>query len=540
MWSETALHRRRPEGIKMGETHSEEADAEGGVERELKFIADRRTLEAAMAAPLLGGLMGPPDWRKLRTIYFDTEDGDLSRARVALRVRRSSKDGWIMGLKRAAAGAGAFRRQEIEVACRSGEPDLSMFAKSVARDVTELTGGRPLAPKFGSEIRRAARTIAVGGATIEIAFDQGFLFAGDKRAPTAEIELELKSGPPSALFAFGLDLLEAFRLRLGVTSKAERAHALIGGEPPEPVSAEDPALRTDTSLDAAIAAILRNGLAHFLGNLPALETGDAVEAVHQMRVAMRRLRSALGLFGKAFPCSEFEALRLESKRIATQLGEARDWDVFVMRLSKGALQRFAGEPGFDRLIVTAEGKAAAAHSTVAQFGGEPSVTRFALRLERLAASRGWREGAVEATLAALDEPLGTFARRTLAALDRKVRRRGRHVRSLKPEARHALRIAMKHMRYATEFFGGLFHPGAAVEHYVRTAADLQDRLGELNDAAIAVRLAKALGPPTSIGAAYAAGLATGWCARESEGDGEALRKAWRRFVEAERFWRDGK
>ena len=293
------------------------------------------------------------------------------------------------------------------------------------------------------------------------------------------------------------------------------------------------------SLDAAIASILRNGLAHFLDNLPALEAGDAVEAVHQMRVAMRRLRSALGLFQRAFPCPEFDELGLESKRIATLLGEARDWDVFVMRLSDGgALGRFAGEPDFDGLVAAAKAKAAGAHAAVARLGADPSVTRFALRLERLAASRGWREGAAEAALAALDEPVAAFAARWLEALDRKVKRRGRHFRSLKPEARHALRIAMKHMRYATEFFGGLFHPRSVVDRYVRKAADLQDRLGELNDATIADRLVKALGPPRSASAAYAAGLATGWCARESAGDVDALRRTWRRFIKAERFWRD--
>jgi inorganic triphosphatase YgiF len=522
-----------------GETQGEDgAAAEAGAERELKFIANRKTLKAALASPLLGGDMGPPGWRKLRTVYFDTEAGDLSQARVALRVRWS-KDGWVMGLKRAAANGGAFEREEIETACTSGEPDLSLFDKAAAREVTDLTSGRPLAPRFGSEIRRAARTVNANGASIEVAFDQGFLFAGDKRAPAAEIELELKSGPPSALFALGLDLVAAFPLRLGLMSKAERAHALLTGEPPEPVYAEDPALRRDMSLDAAIAAILRNGLAHFLGNAPALEAGDAVEAVHQMRVAMRRLRSALGLFGRAFPCPEFEALRVESRRIATQLGGARDWDVFVGRLGDGdGLGRFAGEPGFDGLVAAAEAKAAAAHAAVARLARDPSIARFALRLERLAASRGWREGAGEETLAALDEPIAAFAQRWLEALHRKVTRRGRHFRSLEPKARHALRIAMKHMRYATDFFGGLFHPRSAVERYARGTADLQDRLGELNDAVIALSLVKALGSPRSATAAYAAGLATGWCARASEGDPDALRKAWRRFVEVGRFWRD--
>ncbi|MGO9419372.1 CYTH and CHAD domain-containing protein [Roseiarcus sp.] len=522
------------------ETHSQcggEGGAEAGAERELKFVADRKTLRAALASPPLGGEAGPPAWRKLKTVYFDTDEGDLSRARVALRVRRS-RDGWVMGLKRAAAeDRGAFEREETEVASPSGDLDLSLFDKATAREITDITGDKSLAPRFGSDIRRAARTIETNGAAIEVAFDEGFLFAGERRAPTAEIELELKSGPPAALFDLGLALVEAFPVRLGLQSKAERAHALMSAEPPEPAYAEDPTLRPDTPLDKTIAAVMRNCLAHFLGNLSALEAGDAVEAVHQMRVAMRRLRSALGLFGRAFPCAEFEALRAESARIAAVLGEARDWDVFVERLSDGALKRFAQDPGFDVVLAAAEAKGAAGHAAVKQAAGGKAVARFALGLERLAAARGWRNGASEETLAALDQPVDVFAAQWLEALDRRVRRRGRHFRSLTPEARHALRIAMKHMRYATEFFGGLFHPKSAAKRYIEKAAALQDLLGDLNDAAIALRLVKALGPAKHGQAAYAAGVIAGWCARESEGDLVALRKAWRDFATTAPYWR---
>ena len=212
----------------------------------------------------------------------------------------------------------------------------------------------------------------------------------------------MKSGAPAALFGLGLELVDAFPVTLGLRSKADRAHALLSAEPPQPTHAEDPALRPDMTLDEAIADLMRNCLAHFLGNLPALDLPAAVEAVHQMRVAMRRLRSALGLFGRAFPCAEFEALRAELGRIAAVLGEARDWDVFVERLSDGALKRFAEEPGFDALRASAEAKAAAGHLAVTRLAGEKTVARFALRLERLAAARGWRDGAGEETLAALE------------------------------------------------------------------------------------------------------------------------------------------
>jgi CHAD domain-containing protein len=93
------------------------------------------------------------------------------------------------------------------------------------------------------------------------------------------------------------------------------------------------------------------------------------------------------------------------------------------------------------------------------------------------------------------------------------------------------------MRYATEFFGGLFHPRSAAERYAHKAAALQDLLGEVNDAAIALRLVKTIAPPDDADAAYAAGVVTGWCARESEGDIVALKKAWREVADAAPFWR---
>ncbi len=93
------------------------------------------------------------------------------------------------------------------------------------------------------------------------------------------------------------------------------------------------------------------------------------------------------------------------------------------------------------------------------------------------------------------------------------------------------------MRYTTDFFGGLFHPASAAERYAHKAATLQDRLGELNDAAIALRLIKELDSRASPEFAFAAGAAAGWCGRASVGDERALAKAWRSLVKTERYWR---
>ena len=140
-----------------------------------------------------------------------------------------------------------------------------------------------------------------------------------------------------------------------------------------------------------------------------------------MRVAMRRLRSALGLFGRAFPHAEFEALRAESKRIAAVLGEARDWDVFVERLRDGALARFAGEPGFDRLMRRRGAKAAAGHAAVARLAARQAghALRAASRTSRgraRLAGRGRRRGDRRARQARAKASPRTW----LDALDRKV------------------------------------------------------------------------------------------------------------------------
>ena len=275
------------------------------------------------------GAAEAPEWLRLKSVYFDTENGDLMRHGVTLRVRRA-EEAYVMGLKRAArSNRGFFDRDELEVKSPSAAPDLSLFDEATAKEIKEIIGEKPLARNFGSDIRRVTRTVDVDGSTIEGALDQGFLFAGERREPTYEIELELKSGEPAALIDLGLSLVDAIDVKLSVRSKAERAAGLMSLGLPEPARAKPPELHPETPMDEAIAVILRDCLSQFLGNLPALESGDAVEAVHEMRVAMRRLRSALGLFNRVFPCSDFEALRAEAQRIAAVLGEARDWDVFV-------------------------------------------------------------------------------------------------------------------------------------------------------------------------------------------------------------------
>ena len=506
-------------------------------EREFKFVADRDTLRTALAIPLPGEMTRGPVSQPLKSTYFDTDTLDLMRCGVSLRVRQSGGK-CILGVKKDAhVHGGNFERDEDEAPLTSSKVDLNVLDRRVSSELRGIVGKKGLAPRFGSDIRRTLKRLRFHGADIEVAFDEGFLFAGKRRQPIDEVELELKAGDPARLFEFGLALVDALSLTPSVLSKAERAAELLSGKPPEPVRSTFPALAPDMPAEEAISVLFRSCFSQFLGNLPVLERGDPIEAVHQMRVAMRRLRSAFGLVYRLSPSPEFDALQTELKRIGTLLGQARDWDVFVQTIREGPLPGFADAPGFDKFIRVAQSKAEAAHGAVTQLANDRTVARFALRLDRFVALHGWRGDAQRDRPNWLSEPVVDFAIKSLDRLRRRLLRRGKGLRSQSPEERHALRIAAKHMRYAVEFFGSLFHPHSA-ERYIEKAQALLDLLGQRNDETIALGLIKKLDFAREAQLSYAVGFASGWCARSGGGDEPTLRKRWQSLRKAEPFWRE--
>ena len=507
-------------------------------ERELKFVADRETLRIALTIPLPGKMTHAPVSQALKSTYFDTETLGLMRHGVSLRVRQLGEE-CVLGVKKNAhAHGGYFEREEDEAPLPSSKVDLNVLDRKVSSKLRRIVGKKGLAPRFGSDIRRTLKTFRFHGADIEVALDEGFLFAGNRQEPIDEIELELKAGEPAVLFEFGLALVDALPLTPSVLSKAERAAELLSGDPPEPVGSTSPALAPDMRAEEAISVLFRTCFSQFLGNLPVLERGDSIEAVHQMRVAMRRLRPAFGLVYRLSSSAEFDALRAESKRIGTLLGQARDWDVFVQTIRDGRLPGFTDAPGFDKFVEVAKSRAEASHEAVMQLANDRTVARFALRLERFVALCGWRGEVRGDRPDWLSKPVVDFAIKSLDRLHRRLLRRGKGFGGQSSGERHALRIAAKHLRYAVEFFASLFHPHSA-ERYIQKAQALLDLLGQRNDETIALGLIKKLDFATDAQLSHAVGFAAGWCAHSGGGDELTLRKAWRALRDAEPFWRGG-
>jgi triphosphatase len=510
------------------------APGASGREIELKFLVNETAFKTMQQSTRFGPGAGKPRVQRLHSVYFDTERGDLRRHRIILRVRRLRGRNLLTLKWDGAANRGNFERGEIEISTHSALPDPSLLGAEIEAEIMRVTEGRPLQPFFATDIRRVVRRIVVGGSEIEAAFDTGYIVCGIQKTPVREIELELKAGDPIDLYQFGLTLAMDFPMRLGIATKAERGVQLSGGAHPMAVRAAAPVL-TEQTTDQAIAAIISACVTQFVANWPAFEGPDKAEAIHQMRVALRRLRAALALFHRQFPRKEFHELRAEAKRIASAMGEARNWDVFEGLVRDGPRGAFPSDPGFAPLMQDVAMHREDGYATVTALLADCNTTRFVLSLEALVARRGWRNSLSGAELPRLTMPASGFAAECLERLHQRVRKRGRTLLDLPPEERHGVRIALKNLRYAADFLGNLFDHANAVRSYTQAAARLQDALGGFNDMVMVTDLVRRL-DTRDADPARADGIIIGWCGRGAQGADTGLREVWRGFRKAKPFW----
>ena len=522
------------------------ADPAAEVEIELKLAGEPDALKRAFAAaPIRNRAMGRAKSKRLENIYFDTEDQRLRARGLAFRVRKDGRR-YFQTLKSNDAEGLAAYRGEWQNPLRSGEPDLTLMPEGGRAALDGAVDTGELQPLFATRVQRSVRRIettdqAGGSSVIEAALDLGSIEANGASLPIAEVELELLEGSPEALYALALELDALTPLRLEARSKSARGYALAAGAPPAWHKAEAPALERDATVEEAVQAILRNCLQQWCANEAAALDGSDAEGVHQMRVALRRLRSAFSLFGRLFDPEERARLSGEAKNIVGSLGPARDWDVFLGELLAPVSEARPDEAGLFRLAEAAQAERARGYEHARAALAAPSYTRYMLRLGRWIEGCGWRAQATERGADWLERPVVEFAAHLLGKRQRKALKSGRQFVRLSAEERHRLRIALKKLRYATEFFQTLY-PKKDSKAYLAALKDLQDRLGHLNDVAVAERLIGTL-----VGAAdrsadgdairWGGGLVLGWHARGVAEIEPATQRAWQEFAELEPFWR---
>jgi inorganic triphosphatase YgiF len=502
------------------------------MERELKLRAAAEDLEKFRHAPLLVRSKGAADVSKLLTsTYYDTPELALHWCKASLRVRAVGNERLQTLKLEGAVQAGLFDRDELEMPIDRDTPDLKLLQDQIPADTDcgkliqdEATTYR-LKPVFVTRINRSTISLDLpSGDEVEVALDEGTIDADSGSVSIAAVELELKRGQPESLYGIALELLETAPLRIDHLSKAALGYALLVAEHIDAVKAKPVYVNKRDSVENAFCNIAHNCLDQVHTNERGVVCGHDPSSVHQMRVGLRRLRSALDLFAKVIPA--YPCLDDELRWIASELGAARDWEVLAG--STLVLAATDGDP--DEILPVRQACEQIAHNnrqSAAAAVESVRYTRLVLQIARWLNQKGWRDGMSDEQRERIDGPAVQFAAELLRRRHRKLIKRGKGLADLDDHCRHRARIAAKKVRYATEFFASLC-PRRTVRHYVDALTALQDDLGWRNDAVVADQLLKLL-PRTSPEAASGAAFVRGYLASRVAADRHTLKKLWKRF-----------
>lgn len=467
--------------------------------------------------------------RALRATYYDDEDRTLHKRAASLRVREAG--GAFVQTVKTSSPADAFAsRSEWEWPVDSVDLDTTKLADLPGDAAWIGSAASRFGPVFTTEIDRDTWLIELdGGTVVEAVIDIGIIRAGDKFASVGEVELELKRGGAGPLFELAADLADRADLRYGVETKAERGYALLEGTTPAAVPEPAPRdLDGGISVGEAFPLLVAAALREFAAEMPAAAAGD-VEGVHRLRAAIRKLRTLLVLFAPHLERGAARRFNAALRNLGTVLGGGRDWDVFLTETLPSAREDLPGSE-IDLLAGPAEERRRSARAAIAAELGGPLPTRLILGLGAWTAREGWlKRGDTDDTLADGVPDL-------LDRLHRKVRKRSRHLDDLDSEGLHALRKAMKKLRYATEDVGSLFEQ-KSVKRYHKAIKAVLSLLGEINDDAVTETLLDEIAPDERPELAPPAAALGGWAAGRRKTALHKLKGRMQAFEDVDRFWR---
>ena len=438
-------------------------------EVEIKLRLDPEELRKFANSERLAGV--DPLKKHFRTTYFDDSKHHLFKNGFELRVRRDGRNS-VQTLKTAAS----VDRGEWEREAADGEPSLEGIDAAGLGKLTRR--GIALRRMFSLEVERGTWSLRRDGACIELALDEGKMEAGGHERPIREAELELKSGEPDYLYELAQKICEESAATPIFVSKGAHGYRLAEGLDDAPARGLTLHFEIDVSAADAFQTIVDACLTQFSLNEEILETEIDSEAVHQARVAIRRLRAAFSMYKYVVVGEDADAARRELKWLSKLLGEARDLDVFLESRMKQVALEHPDVPGVRELARRLESMRDRARHRLDGALHSDRFRALLLGVARCAHHGAWRR----------DGGLFTdFALETLEQRLNSVRRKRKAVRGLDARKRHRLRIKAKKLRYMFEFLEPVA-PRKAIGAVSDQLERLQDLLGTLNDVIAGERL----------------------------------------------------
>jgi CHAD domain-containing protein len=387
----------------------------------------------------------------------------------------------------------------------------------------------PLAAFSG---KRRGQRLLIGDAVVVLHLIQGHLRSA---AAEREVARVILSGPAHAVLDLSRRLTTALPLLPPSQSLGEEALSLATGQAPQPRRRAAPDTSEAASAEACFTLAIGHLLEVALHYAPIARAGLDIEGVHQLRVALRRLRSVLKVFRPITGCKQGRALDGALKEFLGLLGPARDWDVFLAGIGAEMAGLLREDRRLHALLEAAEAKRQAAYQALASALDGPGWRAALLAGIAFLLEKPWRVGADAERLGWLDAPPREFAARVLDKRWGVLRAAGAEIEKLSPEALHELRLDAKRLRYAAEVFAPVF-PQKAARRFQRRLVALQEELGRSNDAAVAGGLVQGLAGDRNEGRVWAIGLVEGWCLARSVMDRDDVLAAWKKLSDKESFW----
>ena len=498
-------------------------------EIELKF----GLTEAAAAAVASALRARDATTEAIESRYWDSADRRLARAALSLRLRRTT-GGWEQTVK--AAGASPAERLEETVA-RPGDwdeapiPELWLHAGSAAGRLLDAALAKgagkaaPLALVHTTVLRRSTVRVGIDGADLEVALDRGSVRAGERSLPLCEVEVELKHGDVGAMVAIGRAGVDAHGLWLSTVSKAMRGSWLADGAgAPRAVKATPARIARGAEGPEIFRAVLRSCVDHVLANASLLAEGNVDdEVVHQLRVGLRRLRTARRELGDWRGALD-DGWQAPAAQTFRKLGEYRDRKTVAASMeqqlaaagSPDPALRPASSPGMVDPVATVR-DASFQHALL-------DLVAFLLE----PASRG----ATHDAACADHDAAGHVVAGRLDKLHQRLQRDARRFEQLDEHARHGVRKRLKRLRYLCELVAPMYKR-RRVERFLDTLEPAQDELGRYVDLLVATDLAHEVVDSGDARAWFNVGWFKAQVPRAIEHCGKSLR----RVVDADPYWR---
>ena len=514
-------------------------------ENELNFIVDQETARQVwVRARDLQLVQGRIRRRLLRNVCFDTAEHSLRHAGLFLNLRREGRR-WIQTIDTVMAGSESTSRMTpMEILAPAGKPSLATIPDiSIRNEVISRVNNSPLQVVCETLVRRSDTEVLLpDGTRAELAVEASRIQAGEHTGELQEVILRLREGSRRGLFDLAHLVLPRGGIRFSGYPKLARGFLLAEQgciEPSlNPRNAEPVALEPHQITEDAAREILGECLRQIATNVSVIRVQDDPEGPHQLRVGLRRLRSAFSILTPALSSAEAVRLNAEARWLGQEVGRLRDLDVLAGEIVGREAGAHPEEPGLAAVGEVLQRIAKLARGGLRELLIDTRGQAFLIDLARFVETRGWLVPEDLGQTQRLAVPITESATRALTKRWKKTRKRAEEFDALNADQRHELRKELKKLRYAVEFFAPMF-PEKRAQPFLKRLKKLQTVFGEVNDAQLAKKMLEVTALPEAADpiTQHAKGWIVGASMARAEIGWSRAKALWRDLEETQAFWK---